>query len=256
MGDFKTDLKKRDLLFSAFHERKNYRDNWISKIEAELEDQTLDGKAINKKMIGIEKWKNLHPVIERYSESVEEWGKFYFAELWKIVTGDRELADVVYNGILHLKGRIVQNREAEGLPILCADMSKLAYGRDSKDYQEWALLNELKDGLHEAFRQDQQQTSTAADQQGAEPVDCPADIQKKRRADLFIFFDECLRLANSDEKGFYQKGIPHRPKKGEKSQRDYLIPLCKKYHNTENIDGLLETFERKFRAYKADKLSG
>ncbi len=178
MGDFKTDLKKRDLLFSAFHERKNYRDNWISKIEAELEDQTLDGKAINKKMIGIEKWKNLHPVIERYSESVEEWGKFYFAELWKIVTGDRELADVVYNGILHLKGRIVQNREAEGLPILCADMSKLAYGRDSKDYQEWALLNELKDGLHEAFRQDQQQTSTAADQQGAEQGE-GAPIEKR-----------------------------------------------------------------------------
>ncbi|NMW21351.1 MAG: hypothetical protein HKK67_06915 [Chlorobiaceae bacterium] len=94
---------------------------------------------------------------------------------------------------------------------------------------------------------------TGTDQQGAEQAEGAPDIQKKRRADLFNFFDECLRLANSDEKGFYQKGSPHRPKKGEESQRDYLIPLCKKYHNTENIDGLLETFERKFRAYKADK---
>ena len=94
---------------------------------------------------------------------------------------------------------------------------------------------------------------TGTDQQGAEQAEGAPDIQKKRRADLFNFFDECLRLANSDEKGFYQKGSPHRPKKGEESQRDYLIPLCKKYHNTENIDGLLETFERKFRAYKAGK---
>ena len=119
------------------------------------------------------------------------------------------------------------------------------------------VLQVLQKMIDNALRKDQPQPTTqAADQQRAELVDCPADIQKKRRADLFIFFDECLRLANSDEKGFYQKGIPHRPKKGEKSQRDYLIPLCKKYHNTENIDGLLETFERKFRAYKADKLSG
>ena len=183
MGDFKTDLKKRDLLFSAFHERKNYCDNWIQRIDEELEDQTLDEKAINKKMIGLEKWKNLHPVIEKYIDSVGRWDKLYFAELWKIVTDDRELADVVYNGILQLKVRIVQNRDSEGLPILHADMSNLAYGRDSKDYQEWALLNELENGLRDAFRQDQQQTASSA----ADRIKENAGVPGKAKQPAFRF---------------------------------------------------------------------
>ncbi|MEI8185670.1 MAG: hypothetical protein WCG19_03140 [Chlorobiaceae bacterium] len=171
MGDFKTDLNKRNLLISAFHERKNYCENWILRIEAELQDETLNEKAISKKMIGLEAWKNLHPVIEKYTELSDDWDKLHFPELWKIVTGDRELADVVYNGIRQLKSNIIERRDSAGLPVLHKDMKDLAYGRDSKDYQEWNLLNELENRLREAYRQDQPQISKAEDRQGAEPVE-------------------------------------------------------------------------------------
>jgi len=103
---------------------------------------------------------------------------------------------------------------------------------------------------------DEQQTSTAADQHGTETVEGASVEQVKRRSAMFTFFDECFDSANDEEKGFYQKGNPGRPKKDERSQRDYLIPLCKKYHSTENIKGVLDTFERCFRDYKTDKKSG
>ena len=82
------------------------------------------------------------------------------------------------------------------------------------------------------------------------------EVQVKKKNDKSAFFDHCFDLADDDDKCFYQSLKSGRPKKGEKSQRDYLIPLCRKYHNKENIEGFLDTFERWFRAYKADKKSG
>ena len=222
MGNFETDLKKRDLLIFAFYERKQYRDNWISRIEAELTEQgkNPDPEKSTKKMEkGLQVWKNLHQVIERYPDENSEWGKLGLPELWKIVTDDRELSDVIYNGILQLKGHIVQNRGAEGLPVLCADMSNLAYGRDSKDYQEWALLNELKDGLHEAFRQDQQQSAapeqrdfvafeilkkmhdSASEQDQEEYFRSRQGRHKKGVQDQDIYFEPALRQFNKANKG-------------------------------------------------------
>jgi len=170
MGDFKTDLEKRNLLIFAFYARKQYRDNWIQRIEIELQDETLNEKAISKKMIGLEAWKNLHPVIEKYIELLDDWDKLHFPELWNIVTGDRELADVVYMGIIFLKDNINQRRDSAGLLAMFPEM-KIVSPRDSKDYQEWGLLTELENSLHEAYRQDQPQISKAEDQQGAEPVE-------------------------------------------------------------------------------------
>lgn len=220
MGDFKTDLNKRNLLISAFHERKNYCENWILRIEAELQDETLNEKAISKKMIGLEAWENLHPVIEKYIELSDDWDKLHFPELWKIVTGDRELVDVVYNGIRQLKSNIIERRDSAGLPVLHKDMKDPAYGRDSKDYQEWNLLNELENSLHEAYRQDQPQVSKAEDWQGAEPVKAGKAKSNTAKAVVNLFFDKHINDSNS-------KYHVLRESQGKGTHQDELVGLYK-----------------------------
>jgi hypothetical protein len=158
MGNFKEDRQQRNLLIYAFYERKQYRDNWICRIEDELAEQRENPnpeKSTEKMIIALEARRNLHPVIECYRDAVNEWGKLHLSELWEIIIKDRDLSNVIYNGILLLKSKIIERRDSAGLPALHKDMKNLAYGKDSKDYQEWELLNELENGLHDAFRQDQ-----------------------------------------------------------------------------------------------------
>ena len=172
MGNFKEDQKRRDLLIYAFYERKQYRDDWIGRIGAELAEQRQSPdpeKSIEKMEIALEAWRSLHPVIERYPDAASEWDKLHFPELWEIVTKDRDLSNVIYNGILLLKSKIIERRDSAGLPALHKDMKNLAYGKDSKDYQKWELLNELEDGLHDAFRQDQPKTPAPTGEQEINP---------------------------------------------------------------------------------------
>ena len=168
MGNFKEDRERRDLLIQAYHERKNYAEGWVAKIKAE-------SISPEKRAVGLKAWEDCIQAIVRYPyEVAENWEKLYFSELWEIVIQDRGLSNMIYMGICQLRGGIIERRNLAGLPVLHADMKGLAYGRDSKDYQEWSLLNELENGLHDAFRQDQpKQTAAPAEEQEARQDSIP-----------------------------------------------------------------------------------
>ena len=190
-----TETEKRDYLRFAFYARKQYRDNWIQRIETELQDQTLNEKAINKKMIGLEVWKNLHPVIERYpDEIIDTWKELPLNELWKTIKADRDLADVLLNGVWRLKLNIEEAREFQCLEKLDAEMVKketeniahgFVAGKDARDVKAWVILHELENSLQSMFRMavDQQQAAApAADRKQKE--------RKGRQGRLFKFIGE------------------------------------------------------------------
>jgi len=169
-----TETEKRDYLRFAFYARKQYRDNWIQRIETELQDQTLNKKAINKKMTALEAWKNLHPVIERYPDEImNTWEELPLNELWKTIKADRDLADVLLNGLWRMKLNIEEGREFQCLQKLDYEIVKketenitcgFVAGKDARDVKAWEVLQQLEDSLHSLFRpvEDQQQTTAPA----------------------------------------------------------------------------------------------
>jgi DNA-binding IscR family transcriptional regulator len=167
-----TETEKRDYLRFAFYARKQYRDNWIQRIETELQDQTLNKKAINKKMTALEAWKNLHPVIERYPDEImNTWEELPLNELWKTIKADRDLADVLLNGLWRMKLNIEEGREFQCLQKLDYEIVKketenitcgFVAGKDARDVKAWEVLQQLEDSLHSLFRpvEDQQQPAS------------------------------------------------------------------------------------------------
>ena len=151
--------------------------------------------------IALEAWRSLHPVIERYPDAASEWDKLHFSELWEIVIKDRDLSNVIYNGVLHLRGNIDQRRDSAGLLAIFPEM-KIVSPRDSKDYQEWELLNELENGLHEVFRQDQpQQTAAPAEEQAKDPA--PLTDQEQRKTMAFEILQKKYDSSDKEERALY-----------------------------------------------------
>jgi hypothetical protein len=153
-----------------------------------------------------------------------------------------------------LKNRQLQGKNDYSPPYVEEQLKKLEQWREYaldvdqegcsfRDYQ----ANRQAARWLNAADQPQHNTETAADQPSI----------THNRSKMLLFFDECFEIASEEEKAFHlEKGEPHRPKAGSISQRDYLRKLFKKYHRQEPTQTLLETFERQFRSYKADKLSG
>jgi hypothetical protein len=149
MGNFKESIRQQGLLILAFQEHEK---NPVF-VSPPIRDILTKGSLT----MLLAECRLFYPGITRLM-----WERLGSPTLQEIVTSkDRRLAYSICNGVSLLKQKLIERRNLAGLPVFRRDMKNLVYGRDSEDYEEWGLLNELEDGLLKVFRQDQPQQTAA-----------------------------------------------------------------------------------------------